>query len=454
MSEFDAQYSSFLSYNTTDRQRNASNIFTPSIFTARDTTYQNAISKRLATGGVATARSQTIYSSNNVSTAGGTARVVPSDYTQILEVQVQHPLAKGRGTLVNRIPVVLARINEDIALNQAEEGLRNLLRSVEDMYWELYCAYWSVETAKLGYESSLKVYRAAEARAKAGQTDQAVFWQAKAQTEQFEAQVNAALYGVNLPGGDIGVLGRERKLRMYLGLPPTDPNHKVIRPIDRPTIARTEFDWASIQGEALNRNLDIRSQKWVVKQKELELISAKNQILPEVNISGLYRWLGVGDDLWSSDGGDEFPGTVASTNRTSAWEGLLGGNYQEAGIRLEFTPNAVGSRRQNSLIRNAQLSIAREHAVLQEKELALISALSDNYALMHNHYAQMQFKLNQWNDSEMDVKIQTDKYESGVQAVEQLLDALLRAQERRSRAQQEYYRAVCEYNKSIVFIHL
>ncbi len=62
LSEFDAQYSSFLSYNTTDRQRNASNIFTPSIFTARDTTYQNAISKRLATGGVATARSQTIYS--------------------------------------------------------------------------------------------------------------------------------------------------------------------------------------------------------------------------------------------------------------------------------------------------------------------------------------------------------------------------------------------------------
>ncbi len=133
-----------------------------------------------------------------------------------------------------------------LPLNQAEEGLRNLLRSVEDMYWELYCAYWSVETAKLGYESSLKVYRAAEARAKAGQTDQAVFWQAKAQTEQFEAQVNAALYGVNLPGGDIGVLGRERKLRMYLGLPPPIPiTRSFVLSIAPPSLVRSSIGLAS-----------------------------------------------------------------------------------------------------------------------------------------------------------------------------------------------------------------
>ncbi len=57
---------------------------------------------------------------------------------------------------------------------------------------------------------------------------------------------------------------------------------RLIRPSDRPTVALTKFDWNSVLGEALNRNIDLRQQKWVVKQKELELISAKNQILPEV----------------------------------------------------------------------------------------------------------------------------------------------------------------------------
>ncbi len=35
-----------------------------------------------------------------------------------------------------------------------------------------------------------------------------------------------------------------------------------------------------------------------------------------------------------------------------------------------------------------------------------------------------------------------------------ILDNLLRSQERRARAQQDYYRAVTEYNKSIVQVHL
>ena len=51
-------------------------------------------------------------------------------------------------------------------------------------------------------------------------------------------------------------------------------------PIDRPTIAKVEFDWCEITEEALARNLDLRRQKWRIKQRELELIAAKNLLLP------------------------------------------------------------------------------------------------------------------------------------------------------------------------------
>ena len=49
--------------------------------------------------------------------------------------------------MVNRIPVVLARINEDIALHQFEANVRNLLRDVEHAYWDLYMGYRAVEAA-------------------------------------------------------------------------------------------------------------------------------------------------------------------------------------------------------------------------------------------------------------------------------------------------------------------
>jgi hypothetical protein len=174
LSEFDAQYSSFMSFNTTDRARNvgAGNVFNPQFFMGRDTTAQMALSKRTATGGVVTARSQSIYSFNNIPTqasgAGNFGRAVPSDYTQIFEAQVQHPLMRGRGTLVNRIPLVLARMNEDISIGQYEERIRNLVRDVELAYWDLYAAYYNVDTARLALESSMLAHKIANEKRLSG----------------------------------------------------------------------------------------------------------------------------------------------------------------------------------------------------------------------------------------------------------------------------------------------
>ena len=89
----------------------------------------------------------------------------------------------------------------------------------------------------------------------------------------------------------------EAQLRYMMGLAATDG--RLIRPADEPTTAKVAFDWAETQGEAMARNVDLRRQRWRVKQRELELISAKNYLLPRLDAVGQYRWLGLGDDLWS-----------------------------------------------------------------------------------------------------------------------------------------------------------
>ncbi len=451
LAEFDAQYSSFVGLNTTDRPRNTGqNIFTPVVFTGRDGTYQSALSKRLATGGVVTARAQTTYSQNNVQ-ANSIARFVPSDFTQTLEMQIQHPLMRNRGTMINRIPVVLARINEDISLLQYEESVRNAVKEVEVAYWDLYCAYWALETARTARDIAQHVWKVANERVKSSVTQPFAKSQAEAQLHQFQAQLAAAWGGANLPGFDNGLTGKERRLRSLMGWPATDG--RLIRPSDKPVVARVDYDWDSIRGETLLRNVDLRQQRWVVKQRELELISAKNQILPEVNVSALYRWLGVGDVWLRSQGsGPDFP--LPGSEGSSAWESLMGGNYQEAGLRLELIPNAIGARNAHAYIRSAQLNLAREHAIMEEKEIASIAKLTDEVAVLATHFELMQLKLNQWAQEENGAQYWLDQFETGANALDLILDNLLRAQERRARAQQEYYRAVCEYNKSIVMVHL
>jgi outer membrane protein TolC len=448
LSEFDAQYSAFMSYNTTDRPRNtpAGIPLNPQFFQGRDGTGQMALSKRMATGGVVTLRSQTAYSNNNIPV--GIGRVTPSDFTQSIEFQVQHPLMRGRGTLVNRIPVVLARINEDISLTQYEERIRNLVRDVEFAYWDLYASYWTFETAKTARDSAATAYKIANQKFLIQKTAANAEAQARLQLNQAEAQVLSSLVGG--AGNDPGLLGREQALRFLMGWAATDG--RLIRPSDKPSVARAYFDWDTIVGEGLTRNVDIRSAKWFVKQKELELISSKNQVLPELNLTLLARAVGVGSRLLDNDGSNPpFP----TGPRASAWEELLEGNYQEGGVRLDFIPQAVGSRRALTDVAGRRLDLAKANRALEDKEMALVSQLTDKWQEIEGLHEQMTRAYLAFDAAELWVNTTDAQFREGASSGQgNPVDELLRAQQSRAQSGQQYFRLLAEYNKALVEMHL
>ena len=80
-----------------------------------------------------------------------------------------------------------------------------------------------------------------------------------------------------------------------MGIGATDG--RLIRPKDEPTTAKVAFDWCDVLNEGLARSVELRQQKWIVKQHELDLIAAKNFLLPKLDLDAQYRWLGLGNDL-------------------------------------------------------------------------------------------------------------------------------------------------------------
>lgn len=455
LSEFDAQFSALAGYNTTDRPRNVGpgNVFNPQFFQAVDANAQAALSKKTATGGVVTSRVTSIYSQNNIPASrnipntGNFGRSVPSDYTLTAELQVTHPLMRGRGTLVNRIPVVLARINEDLALHQFEANVMNLVKSVEDAYWDLYAGYRVFDSNKKALEASINLWRVANARLQSDGAPEAEA-QANALYQQFASQLHASLNGSTVPGNDPnGLRGREQTLREKMGWSPTDG--QFIRPIDNPTTARIEFNWTDVTAEGLTRNPYLRQQKWGIKQRELELVSAKNQILPQVDVTGFARWVGVGDELASANRtGIRFPNPGSN-----ALEELTNGGYQEAGARLEITPPAFGARRPLANIQSSRLQISKSVEELKEKELALVDELSTAWRRMESNFMSIKLNFDWWQANEKEIGIYNDRIKGSVGELSQLLDNLLRAEQRRAQAETQYHQAVTEYNKSIVNVH-
>ena len=228
------------------------------------------VAKKTASGLTVSANSSSIYERGN---RRGTFQALNSTWTQIFELKAEHHLLQGRGTQINRIPIVLARLNEDISLTGFEIAVRNALLDVENTYWDLHRAYRSLEAAKEGSNAAQWAWQKIQARREGAVDPADAEAQARSQYWSFRARTQAAQQNV---------FELESRLRFLMGIAPTDG--RLIRPIDEPTVAKVEFDWTAANVEALVRRAELRQQKWQLKQRELELIAARNRLLPILDV--------------------------------------------------------------------------------------------------------------------------------------------------------------------------
>ncbi|MBX9787605.1 MAG: TolC family protein [Pirellulales bacterium] len=419
-----------------------------------------------ATGGQYFLRNNTIYDQNNTPT-----RLFPSAWDTNIEAEFRHPLLQGAGVTFNRIAgpqaqpgffftqgVVLARISNDISIVDFEIGVRNLVADIETAYWELHYRYRNLDALIAGRDSALQTWRKVYAlfivSAQGGEAEKEA--QAREQYFLFRSQVEASLselYAV------------ENRLRYIMGLAATDG--RLIRPSDEPTTARINLDWYEVHGEGLARAQELRRQKWVIKQREMELIAARNFLLPRLDLLALYRWRGFGNDWWYANGRNT-PFTVPNGNRlaipgappppdfvnvpgtfSNAVQNLLDGRYQEWQAGFTFTM-PIGFRQAMAAVRQAQLNLARERSVYQDQELELSHQLSEAIRVVDRTYALSQTNFNRRVAAERNVEAVKAAYETGTVT----LDLLLDAQRRLADAEVSYYRALVDYNLSIRDVHL
>ncbi|HTN77696.1 MAG TPA: TolC family protein, partial [Pirellulaceae bacterium] len=281
LSDFDAQFTTQAFWQKTDRPQNINQAqfpFVPLVLRQNLGQVDAGVTKKTGTGVQSSLRSQTIFDDNN----RGSGRPLPSDFFQAVEAEAKVPLARGRGTQINRLPIVLARLRVDVSLADFEAAVRNHVFDTEKAYWELNAVYRALETAKLGRDSALGSWRNTRLKQEIGTESTQQESQAREQYFFFRAQVETQLQNV---------YNTENTLRFLMGLAATDG--RLIRPSDDPSTALVEFDWNEIHAEALTRSVELRRQKWTIKQRELQLIAARNQLLPQFNVTLLYRWLGL-----------------------------------------------------------------------------------------------------------------------------------------------------------------
>lgn len=312
------------------------------------------LSKRTVTGGVIdfgvnSARNQFIPGLANANPQVGSS----------LDLLYTQPLLQGGGSAVNRIPIVLARINTERSFFQYKDSVQTHVQSVIEGYWALVSARTDLWVREQ-------------------QAAQSEFANLRTQTqrdvgiaslgEAAQTQVAVENFRANLIAAKANVLQREAAFRNVLGLPPYEPVRIV--PVSPLIDEKIEINWEAIVSLAETQRPDIIELKLVLEADQQRLIASKNQALPRLDGFALYRWNGVEGEL-------PFGNSVASSpGQFTDWD--LGVNFSVP----------LGLRRDRALLRQQELVIRRDQANLQQGIHQAIHNLAANIRNLDQFYAQ------------------------------------------------------------------
>ncbi len=414
--------------------------------------YVLQMSKRTVTGAQFAVRSITDYDANNA-----TGNEFDSAWQTQLHAEMRQPLLQGGGLTFNRIAgpnaqpgiyngILVAKVNNDIVSSKFRRQLRDYISNVINAYWDLYFAYRDMDAKRAALDRSRITWQGFQAQKTSDRKSGAAEALAREQYFRFESELQDAIAGklvqrtqVNnsTSGGTFagltGVQVAERRLRLLIGLPISDG--MLIRPADEPNDAPIIFDWDSISIEAIQLRSELQQQRLLVQRREMELLAAKNFLMPSLELLTIYRVRGLDKYLAGHD---------------SAYRDLATFDFQEleAGLELRLP---VGFRQAHAAVRNAQFQLARDRALLNEQERQILHDLTSVVAECDRAYVQMDTNMNRYLAASDALEVLEANREAGLPvSLEQLLDS----QRRVSEAQSNYYLALTEYtvaNKNVQF---
>jgi hypothetical protein len=425
---------------------------------------RSELRKRAATGTQFSLRHNVEDNLNNApANIFGTAGLINAHaWDWNLEAEVRHPLLQGGGVAFNRIAgpsktpgvingVLIARVNADISAVDFQLALRDYLSNVENAYWDLVFAYRDLEVKKTARDDSLATWQELKKRNEldvAGANADKVA-QAAEQYYRFQQEVEDALSGRLVErtrdfngstGGTFlgagGIYVSERRLRNIVGLPISDG--RLIRPITEPTKAKIVFDWEAMSAKSLDSRSEIIRQRMRIKRSNMQLIASRNFLYPTLDAVGRYRFRGLGDSLY----GKRVPGPSGA---------LVDSDKSEWQVGMEMSL-PIGFRRAHSGVRNAQLDIARERALLDNLERQIIHDVSNAITETSRSYRSIETSWNRRTAAKRQFDLLNSDVVQEVKGID--FNLVLDAERRLAEARVAYNRALISYTVALKNVHL
>ena len=364
-----------------------------------------SLRKLLATGGEVTAGFNTDYDLTNVTGS----RAFRASYNTRFFSTFRQPLLQGAGVEMNRMPIIIARLQADGALWEFKRAVAELVRDVEQKYWELAISLAQLQALDLSIEINLQVVERIKRKLEEGSASEAELKQAEVQLHNLRGERINAFSGAGplspsrqrLLGGPVLVV--EQQLRELLGLPPAD--RRRIVPVDEPSVAPVVLDWQSTVNAAFTYSPEIQALKLLVAARHENLMMASDGLKPKLDVFVRKDFTGLGG---------EFDDSIREVNH-----GGFGG--LTAGLQFQYE---FGYRKAAGLVQQRRMELEKEREGLRHKGEEVEFALAQQYQRIVSDLDAYQIKLQALEAAKRQLELTRALYDEGRIELDRLFDSV------------------------------
>jgi outer membrane protein TolC len=316
--------------------------------------YSMQLSQLIPTGG---SFSVTLNSYKNDTTRS--FQTINPRYGSTLTFDFTQPLLKNFGFKTSRREILIAQNRRDISESQFKDTLLNTIYSVEQAYWNLV---YSIEFLKVKRQSLQLAQDLLEKNRKAVEVG------TLAPIEILSAREQVATREAEVLETEALVESNEDQLKTIINLAAEENEVELVKviPKDNPAYLKREITLDEALRIAMEKRPDLEQTRIELKNNELDISYAKNQLLPDLRFEASYWSPGVSGTqiVYPSDNPFGDPIATIPGKSSAALKDAFNFKYKNwtVGFTLSIPLNTIISR-----AAYAQASVEKEQTTLQLK---------------------------------------------------------------------------------------
>jgi outer membrane protein TolC len=257
---------------------------------------------------------------------------------------------------------VVAQNTERGARHQFETQVMDVVRQVQDAYWNLAAAIEALNVTEKSLQLARDLLRNNRIQVEVG---------TMAPIDVLEAEAEVATREENVVVAQETIEQAEDELKRLIN-DPSSPDFwdMDIRPVDRPQLLEVDIDVEAAVRTALSRRPELSESRTELDTRNYNVRYARNQMLPSVDIIGSYTVNGLGGDQIFREGFggsiiEEIPGGYGD-----ALEQAFSSDFRDWSVGLNFA-YPIGNSSADAAHAQAQVDARQQRAAIENQELRI-----------------------------------------------------------------------------------